>query len=508
MLNFKSFRFWCQKVLPAIYDDSLSYYELLCKVVTYLNDMSSQTETQFNNLETLFNELKGFVNNYFDNLSVQDEINKKLDDMAKSGELEQLFFAYSNYLTPEMFGAKGDGVTNDNAAFNKCLVAASTKNLSVICRKTTYLIDTLNITSNIYINFNNCTLISTGGNIINISAGNAENGVIENCIINANNNIGININYMQHFTINNVFIYNVNNIGIHCVSGYENTLSNIKIYGLQSNSAIGIKTETGYHDNNFNNIIMKDLNYGFYLQYGLNHITQYHIWSSNAVMYAKSVGIKLGGTTICSDIHFDTVSICIEDISEEWRGKIGLTNVVCDFPYNYESLLTDTPYFYHCLGGDGSNILYVNGIDVKSTGTLIPKFTNLLLNNYYGGKISTHYLGTQMNNVPYSDIILNIVSSLTLNGCTLDGSIITLGGRYSGTIQFNITLTANTTLSSYTTLISGLPKHKNKLDITNDLLLENNTTNKLYYDINNGLLKNTQPLSSGDTIKGFGIYIY
>lgn len=32
-----NFRFFCQKVLPAVYDDSLSYYELLCKVVDYLN---------------------------------------------------------------------------------------------------------------------------------------------------------------------------------------------------------------------------------------------------------------------------------------------------------------------------------------------------------------------------------------------------------------------------------------------------------------------------------------
>ena len=32
-------RFWCQKVLPLVYDDSLSYYELLCKVVRYLNSV-------------------------------------------------------------------------------------------------------------------------------------------------------------------------------------------------------------------------------------------------------------------------------------------------------------------------------------------------------------------------------------------------------------------------------------------------------------------------------------
>ena len=35
----KSFAFWCQKILPAVYDDSLSYYELLCKVVDKLNEV-------------------------------------------------------------------------------------------------------------------------------------------------------------------------------------------------------------------------------------------------------------------------------------------------------------------------------------------------------------------------------------------------------------------------------------------------------------------------------------
>ena len=35
----RQFRFWCQKVLPLVYDDSLSYYEVLCKVVKYLNSV-------------------------------------------------------------------------------------------------------------------------------------------------------------------------------------------------------------------------------------------------------------------------------------------------------------------------------------------------------------------------------------------------------------------------------------------------------------------------------------
>lgn len=33
----KEFKYWCQKILPLTYDDSLSYYELLCKLIDYIN---------------------------------------------------------------------------------------------------------------------------------------------------------------------------------------------------------------------------------------------------------------------------------------------------------------------------------------------------------------------------------------------------------------------------------------------------------------------------------------
>lgn len=42
---------------------------------------------QFSNLSQAFQALHDFVTNYFDNLDVQEEINRKLSDMAESGEL-------------------------------------------------------------------------------------------------------------------------------------------------------------------------------------------------------------------------------------------------------------------------------------------------------------------------------------------------------------------------------------------------------------------------------------
>lgn len=43
--NIEKLRFWCFKVLPLVYDDSLSYMEVLCKVKNKLNEMiESMTE--------------------------------------------------------------------------------------------------------------------------------------------------------------------------------------------------------------------------------------------------------------------------------------------------------------------------------------------------------------------------------------------------------------------------------------------------------------------------------
>lgn len=104
-----SFRFWCQKVLPLVYDDSLSYYELLCKVVDYLNSVLKNADNMkqdINNLNTAFKQLQDYVNqmqkyidNYFKNLDVQEEINNKLDAMVASGVLEGII---AKYLPPSV----------------------------------------------------------------------------------------------------------------------------------------------------------------------------------------------------------------------------------------------------------------------------------------------------------------------------------------------------------------------------------------------------------------------
>ena len=65
--DLKHFRFWCQKVLPLVYDDSLSYYEILCKVVDYLNKMRDDINSiadDWAELQKEIEQVKEWIDNF------------------------------------------------------------------------------------------------------------------------------------------------------------------------------------------------------------------------------------------------------------------------------------------------------------------------------------------------------------------------------------------------------------------------------------------------------------
>lgn len=95
---------FCCAAIPQVFDDSLSYYEALCAMWKYLND----TVNVINNNATITEEqleaykaLESYVENYFENLDVQEEINNKLDQMAQDGSLGELIGRYIDPLIEE-----------------------------------------------------------------------------------------------------------------------------------------------------------------------------------------------------------------------------------------------------------------------------------------------------------------------------------------------------------------------------------------------------------------------
>lgn len=71
-MSIDKFKFYCQKVLPLVYDDSLSYYEVLCKTVNKLNEIiNSQNELTLVNEEfrtNLYKEWKALEGEFKDDL--------------------------------------------------------------------------------------------------------------------------------------------------------------------------------------------------------------------------------------------------------------------------------------------------------------------------------------------------------------------------------------------------------------------------------------------------------
>lgn len=136
--TFSPFITFCQHVIPLAYDESMSYYETLCALRDYLlntvipavnNNADAVTELQesYTNFISTINdkvkELEDYMNNYFENLDVQTEINNKLDQMAESGELTDIIAQYLELASILAFNTRTDlkNATNLNeGSFTYC----------------------------------------------------------------------------------------------------------------------------------------------------------------------------------------------------------------------------------------------------------------------------------------------------------------------------------------------------------------------------------------------------
>lgn len=187
--------------------DGLTQYELLCKIVEKLNAVITQTNTQTENIEKLeeaFTTLKNYVDNYFNNLDVQTEINNKLDEMATSGELEAIIASYLNTQAVRGFSTLNDlknatglitgaicqtsgknnykdgfgslyrirNITNEDTIDNDNLVAI-TSDVSLVAEKITNNVSNTKTTGTT--NTYSCDYINKTINII-IESGSNENG--------------------------------------------------------------------------------------------------------------------------------------------------------------------------------------------------------------------------------------------------------------------------------------------------------------------------------------------
>lgn len=107
-LNFPNF---CYSIgmIPTSYKLSLSYEEQLMWLCDFLENTVIPTVNNNGNavteLQNLYVQLKNYVDNYLDNLPIQEEVNNKLDEMVADGTL-------SSILNQELLGQINTNIKN------------------------------------------------------------------------------------------------------------------------------------------------------------------------------------------------------------------------------------------------------------------------------------------------------------------------------------------------------------------------------------------------------------
>lgn len=137
MSNFKpvtNFWFWCQKVLPLVYDDSISYYEVLLKMSDYLNQV-------INNVNALPDIIDEAIKEYIESGDIQNALNAMLQN-----------FNPINVKNPPagLVAAKGDGETDDTAALQAMIEYGAKNNLPMIFPAGVYRVTALNVPESAY----------------------------------------------------------------------------------------------------------------------------------------------------------------------------------------------------------------------------------------------------------------------------------------------------------------------------------------------------------------------
>ena len=115
-------KFWCYKVLPLVYDDSLSYYELLCKVVSKLNELIEKYasfDDMVEEIQTAIDALQKQIDE-FDTTYIEKLIKDKLANMIYVWISDA---GYIIYYVPESwddvsFNTTGLDISNEELANN------------------------------------------------------------------------------------------------------------------------------------------------------------------------------------------------------------------------------------------------------------------------------------------------------------------------------------------------------------------------------------------------------
>lgn len=240
-------------------------------------------------------------------------------------------------VTPEQFGAVGNGVFDDTTALQKAIDYCITNGKQLKCQNSkTYCISrplNLSNTSTCLIDFNWATLkaIKTTDYMITFDGStNVKNDVktlLKNIVIDCNNKAGgLNLIYSYKFTFENFMIKNCQTVAIWIQKGGAFICQNGTIVGDCTPDSRGIYNQTS--DCHFNEIVIVDMKKCIF-NGGTNFYNKVHGWLTgkvaNSIFFTHFAGF--GSLTQCQCDTYETGYLL--------RTSYDLSLVACTYYNNY-----------------------------------------------------------------------------------------------------------------------------------------------------------------------------
>lgn len=505
--------------------DALTEWQLFCKLGKEINkiiESQNLVGKQAEELTNAFNDLQNYVNNYFENLDVQEEINNKLNEMAEDGTLQEIIEAYINlksvlafdtvtdmkqasnlvdgsfvktygkttlndgkgrfykireiintdivdneniialnnpnlvavkmisindsFITPEIFGAKGNETTDDTIAFQNCIDFACASKLPIFAFKNYLISNTLNITNSITIfgsknkklvdsmhNMNDFTFIFTGENYLFSSESEYNYSLFENITIKGNsiNNAFKNQGYRNIY--NNVAIYNCS-VGIDFVGEEQYWRGENEILNCYfEKCGISIKIQnTNYADSHIRNSIF--VGEGFAIKGSFNawSLTDSHDYSIEGIEITHLSNAQISNNYfdkssklpfIKASIDYDSGALITNNKFLTGNGIENVENSLIEINNNIGSNLVIT-------NNVGSGTKYSNVYFVKFTGRagISFSFSNNQMFKIVGKLLKGYPLNSAGSLTNYGGYrsVENISGNVNFNQCYFNNGIATI----------------------------------------------------------------------------------
>lgn len=299
---------------------------------------------------------------------------------------EFLPYITNSYITPQMFGAKGDGISDDTDNIKATITYARDKKSVIVFPAGNYGIsEPLDVNFDIKIIGENAFIIPLKDmtHFMGINTTEKTNsGYIFGLGFSAGDTFsvttGIKISYVANFRLHGLKIFNTT-VGIDHIKGYELLVDSCLIRtSIPSEDSIGMDIKTS--DSHFSNIIIINYHVGIYDECGGNFYDKIHAWIANTAIVKNSIYFRANGSAYISQCFNDTYETAIYI-----NGKQNV--VVSEFRNFYNSnyinsdIIDDTPVLFHISNGQENQNLVCYGIVVPDVGSLFGgkkvKFSNV-----------------------------------------------------------------------------------------------------------------------------------